>query len=264
MLGKLIKHEFVNRGKLILGLIGILCGTAVLECIVGAIYEASEHDGGFLQVDFIDTLYTTVTITFVAAFIGSIVAIIILSFLDYNSRFFKNQGYLTHTLPVKTSSLLLAKGIVDILIGLVMFLVYPFTICIAFRDFSIYGEMFDFLSEMMSIMVDDGQLAVILILLILNIFIGLILTNWHYYAAYALGHCYFKKKRSMSVLMYIALYMVGQTISSLFIALVAAMPEDEFLILLTVSGAGVLSNLIMLIICFAITHEAITKRLDLE
>lgn len=265
MLGKLIKHEFVNRGKMVAGIILLTLGTAILECIVGAIHSSVDYDNvSILKFDFLTTIFSITTVTFVVAFIGSVVAIVILSFMDYNTRFFKDQGYLTHTLPVKTSTLLFAKGLTDLIIGAAVVIIYPFILCIAIRDFGIYEEIGGFISEFVLYMLEDSQMGVVVVFFILSLIVGGVVSVWHYYAAYAAGHCYFKKKRSMSVLMYIGIYMAGQTISATLISLLALVPEDEATQVLVISIVSLVANLLMLVACFAITHESITKRLDLE
>lgn len=65
-----------------------------------------------------------VDVMFALAMFAVIVMVVLLPCLDFRNRFFKDQGYLTHTLPVKTSTLIGARLICDLVMIAWMVAVY--------------------------------------------------------------------------------------------------------------------------------------------
>ena len=97
MLGKLIKNEFVNRWKSILGIYGIISVLGLLYALVNFLHEDVGVNNRYFEL-----FGAIIVITFALSIYISMVVIVLQSFGDYNKRFFKEQAYLTHTLPVKT------------------------------------------------------------------------------------------------------------------------------------------------------------------
>ena len=207
MLGKLIKNEFVQRYKTVCGIYLMVLAASIVENIARLVYDNTESD-------VIDNLYRIITVSFMLVFIGSAVMVVLLSFLDYNKRLFKDQGYLTHTLPVKPSTMLFARVVCDLAICLSVVVVYPFCFSIAIRNFDMLKDVFDIFNELFLQLSDSEMLETFISAMVMLFFI-LLFSIWLYYFAYAAGHSFKKNKKVMSVLIYIAIYAISEVILSL-------------------------------------------------
>ena len=125
MLGKLIKNEFRNIGRLLLLINTIVLGMHLLSMVFESVYNSGVLSG---------TVFQTMFGAFGAIYIFSIIAVNIIIFIIFAVRFYRKvysvEGYLTHTLPVKKSSIyiaILTSSSVGALITAVVNLVYPLT-----------------------------------------------------------------------------------------------------------------------------------------
>lgn len=122
MLGKLFKHELKETGKLLLPLNLII----VVYTFIGAIMLGSR----LFENDYM----TMMGVASLLLYILSIFAIFIVTFVFFAVRFYKtmysNQGYLTHTLPVSTGSIIHTKVLVSsfwVLVTMIITVVSIFT-----------------------------------------------------------------------------------------------------------------------------------------
>ena len=63
----------------------------------------------------------------------------------FRTRFYKDQAYLTHTLPVKTSTILVARMVCDIVLVIGISISWVISLCIAFGDAGFYKDLVDFI-----------------------------------------------------------------------------------------------------------------------
>ena len=124
MLGKLIKHEFkatwrvlglLDGALVVLGLIGFL----VMGTIKGFTESDIRNEG--LQGLIVASYITWFALYFLAIFAANLGTVIFLMIRYYRSMY-STEGYLTFTLPVKTSQLLHAKLITGYLWALFSYL----------------------------------------------------------------------------------------------------------------------------------------------
>lgn len=204
MLGKCIKNEFVNRiGQVASLLIGILIFSGVVA-LLNAIKPSISNE-------YMNMFIGLVNVLFMIAMMIVVFALIFLPCTDFSNRFFKDQGYLTHTLPVKTSTLVVARMICDIVMVTLLAVVYPLCICIATRNFDFFGELIYAIEQFFAMgggMVERSMLVMDGILMIVSIWLGVLSTLWSINTAYSFGHAFSKHKRLMSVLGYIGLMII--------------------------------------------------------
>lgn len=111
MVGKLIKNEFVNREK---PLFLILCGVFSASVVTLLMRTLVDHVPERLEGVF--TMLSGIEIgLYVLAMVTAAIACFFLPVMDYRSRFFKDQSYLTHALPVKKGSMIFARMVMDII-----------------------------------------------------------------------------------------------------------------------------------------------------
>ena len=100
MLVKLLKHELIDYFKKTRLIFIIVFGISFL--ILGLNYLEN-------QIDFIKYIKATILISYVFVVIGMFIYTLFYPIIRYYKSMLKDEAYLTHTLPVKVSQILLAK-----------------------------------------------------------------------------------------------------------------------------------------------------------
>ena len=110
MLGKLFKHDMRQISKILLPFMVFVFGTTILG--TAALKFAREisynSDGGVIRNLFSVSLYFIFAFSVFALFAYSVLAVF-LSISRYYKNLFTDEGYLTFTLPVKSSTLIFSK-----------------------------------------------------------------------------------------------------------------------------------------------------------
>ena len=112
MLGKLIKYDFKALKKTLLPLcFGAVALSVFVTILMKLFYLYQDYSQNLSRV--LDDIFGTVlTLLLIFGFLGLVAAAIVSWFLilkRYYQNLFKDDGYLTFTLPVKTSGILLSK-----------------------------------------------------------------------------------------------------------------------------------------------------------
>ncbi len=205
MLGKLIKNEFINRGKAILG----IYAAVILSVIFYTIFTVL-GDGPCKNMTGVLVLQGIFTIAYFIALYSGIVGVFVSSIVDFGNRLFKSQAYLTHTLPVKPIFILLAKVIADICIMFVTAVVYFIAYCIGERN--VKGVM-NFLNAIKNIIFSQNGIEFYrdATPIITMAFFAVLMSIWVIYASYTIGHCFSSKQRFFSVAMYALIGFFGMS-----------------------------------------------------
>ena len=208
MFGKLIKNEFVNRWKSIMAMyVGLLLGSIAVY-IIGVLNKN-------IQSNFLDVLYGVSVFVFIMGFFISGASVFLLPLDDFRKRFFKEQGYLTHTLPVKTSHLLLARTFCDITMVIGMAIVFPLSVCIASGEPNFFKAFISFFERILSYIGINVSFTLTIILLVVTYLLSYLFMVWCFNYSYTVGHCMFKHaKRLMSVIFFIFLAIVSNVLTS--------------------------------------------------
>ncbi len=136
MLGKLMKHEWKNTKGMCGLMIAVLIGMTILGILGTKGFTrfitvdgrpTSPVDGIFLVFGLL------VLFLYVIAIFAVSIGIYVYMGVRFNTNMFGAEGYLTHTLPVKKSSLLVSKLIIDSLVVIFVTLVmYVSIVVLAF------------------------------------------------------------------------------------------------------------------------------------
>ncbi|MCQ2583985.1 MAG: hypothetical protein MJ185_00215 [Treponema sp.] len=210
MLEKLIKHEFKNSYKVMLA----VYAAYVLLTILGSIscYSmASGHNAPSVLLVSVIILYV---LSSVAVYISTFVYICI----RYYKTMYSAQGYLTHTLPVKGTSVFNAKLIVStiwmissvvLLVVSIFFFVNAATQGEAWKEITryswsdlnrrLYEEIGIYLSNMIGWMV-------------VGLILGMLLINLWIFTSFAIGQLSDKHKVALSVVAGMVMYFVFQVL----------------------------------------------------
>lgn len=211
MLVKLLKHDLRATARVyvpvILGFIGM--------CIINKIsFETginNDFDNNIIQVFAIVFMSFYVLCAIALAFAAQIFIA-----MDFYKTMTGNQGYLTHTIPVKTSTVINSKLIISIFWQLVTTLLIALSVCLLFVGHFDYYAFHESFSEFKYLMEEYAKMPISLFIfeVIAAFVIGFFYSPLMYYASIAIGHLFQKHRLGASILTYFVIYFVIQTISS--------------------------------------------------
>lgn len=211
MLGKLFKHEFKDTGKVLLPLNLALIGVTIIGMVVLGlrIFDTDSIAVGFLAI------------ALVLFYILAIVALFIVTYIYLMLRFYRSmyssEGYLTHTLPASTFSILNTKILVSVFWAfLTMALSVVSVLALILTAFSASGELSsadlaNFQTEMEHIFgISTGSLIGWgLLLMLVSSFSGLLMI----YCSISIGQLFNKYKVGAAIVTYVIIYIVLQIVS---------------------------------------------------
>ena len=253
MLGKVLKYDFKNMGKMLIPLYVMTLGVCLLTRLL---YMGAEHFKVFEILSFL----TNVTGLLL------LVATVVLTFVVVVKRFyttlFKEEGYLTNVLPVKMEIHILSKLICSLIFNILAVLVFIGSFFIMYYSIELTEGMTSFIGVFKQIIF----YSVILIILTLQSYEMLI------YAAYSIGQRKNKNKILYSIISGIGLYFISQIISLITIFIVSKVQPNYLELLESVDIEAIKVTLIIanaicivnIIIYHSLTVWSLNKKMDLE
>ncbi|MDE7436481.1 MAG: hypothetical protein K2N01_11775 [Lachnospiraceae bacterium] len=207
MLGKVMKHEFLDTGRVMiplnLGAIGVL--------ILGIMIECLNFPGDMLVI----LKVATILLYVFALMVLSVISYIYLAVRFYKSMF-GSESYLTHTLPVGSFAKLNGKLLVALIWMLVNSAVCALSvialIAVALKQADVtvpWGEVEQML-DMMFQMSPAALVAWCVLIFIVSSLQSLLMI----YVSMSVGQLFQKHKIGASVLTYVIIYVVLQVISA--------------------------------------------------
>ena len=282
MLGKIMKYEFKSLGRVFFPIyIGVALLT-VLAIIVSAINNAIKTDG----VSVMSVVNGGVlVITFIALFVVPSVSSFIAGYKFYESTV-KSQGYLTHTLPVKKSTLVIGKnivggifGIMSVITSCICFIIYGLVTLGFDQRFNI-GHLFEIIKKVTShpeFISHRCEICVIIVLFIIAVIVQQYGNVGFIHMCSSIGQRMNKNKGAWTVVSYLVINftvsLVLQIIigvisatanSSYFNNLNAAIENHQYTFLMMVLVFCVLINVVLSVIYNAIAIRFFDKKLNLE
>lgn len=206
MLKKLINLELKFRGKTTLIMYALLLfSTPVMIFVNNLDVKINAYPGSN-----IDNFFSIIACMYIVIVAASLFYLVYFTISDFNNRYFKDQSYLTHTLPVKSGTMLNARLLLDSVLVLITWLISLFCLdtlsgengkyFLEFFDNLIYWGNDPFIYELM-----DWFDKFFCILLYPALILFLL---WHFYAAYAMGHMFSNSKKAWSALIYVVIMIV--------------------------------------------------------
>lgn len=278
MLKKLLKKDFQATARtflpMILGFVivsvlaKILFEVGIMSTILNDSYVSDTNE--FMIVS---------SVIFLLLYIIYIIAFFIMTYVFIVSDFYKTmiseQAYLTHTLPVKTSTLICSKLIIAIFWQAMVYLL----VFLSFLLFVI-GHMPEipwqeiFINFHITLGVSPGEYTAFMIICMI---IGAFSSPLMFYASIAIGHLFGKHKVMGAILSYLGIYTVMQIICTIamiafgysFTAALQA-PNSTFNTTFYSSFFGsymwfaVIFSTITCILFYFITNYVMSKKLNLE
>ena len=292
MLGKLLKHEFHatsrKMGPLFIGM-PLLALLASLLILFNRFFE------GIIETNqYIATVFTSVTmfitVISVIGIFACLIMVTIFCLIRFYQNIFKDEGYLTNTLPVNTSSILLSKiitSVIWILLGAIITFVCIFVFILVAAgnknqiiNTALFTECIDFIKYIIAY-IHTGNFIKLAVTCSIYLLVSLICGYTTYILALTLGSTIAKKhKVAASIGIYAGLYVLIEMIYTLvtvmlsFSGFSSLIFEDYTSFLHNITPIIDISCLMILIITvlqiaiiiasFFISKNQIDKHLNLE
>lgn len=274
MLGKLIKHEFIRTGRSILMIMAALAIITPLTALYlkygkGFFDNLAATNPGFDVFNKI--MIFLCTAAYIIAIIGAgITTFICLIYCFYKSMVSK-ESYLTHTLPVSTSSLLISKGLVALVWSVVSFIMTILSIGV-FTKIVVGWSTHDVITAIDNTFRElhvQGITAAHITLFAVAILLSYISSITMIGASFAIGHRMSGHPILGAIVSYIGIYVVLQTVTSIFLGVFSGLrlinlnnmetPGAFYLLLAFL----IVYNVITSIIFFFIAHYMFKKKLNI-
>ena len=284
MLGKLIKHEWKSVYKvgsvLLLVIFAVtLVGYIGLRTPVMSDLFADESRLTEMQSVLVGFASISSFLIYVLLLVGAMYGIVIYMGVHFYKTMYTDEGYLAHTLPVKTHQLLGSKVIVSgiwvflinaalcasvvvLAIGLLQGVMDGIQVDISWNEFwSELGNMFAFI---------DFDAVHLLIITILSVLISPFASVVLLFGALTIGQLSGKHKLMMGILTYIGLAVVSYLLNSLVQAIItfgyAMSPADDVSMGYMTSSydASLIVSCVTGVVLYFVSHYIISKKLNLE
>ena len=212
MLGKIIKYDFLSMKKDLLPLY-------IVEICIALLYRLFNVIGE--KVDIIKYVSFMILFLFVIIIISTFIYTFFISIKRYYNNMLKDEGYLTHTLPVKKWELLLSKVIVSFIFLVITIAITLVVLYIGFYEKGVFDVIQSAINDIKNTIGDE---------IIIYLPIALILGYMNYiiivYFGLTLGFTQNSSKIGYSVLFIFVAYTISQIINSvMFIVLVLINPD---------------------------------------
>lgn len=263
MLGKLWKQEVKTLGRTVCGMYGVLGIATVLLIVLHLISR-------FADVQLFETIFmVTCSIYAITVIVAVVVNFVYLCYQFYRSMY-SEQGYLTHTLPVKTTQILNVKVAVSFgylfLTGVLSIL--SFVIIGMAADGIQVGTMFAMIAQAVRETAEILQIpgAVFVLFVLLMFVFGCLNALLLFFAGSSIGQLFHRSKGAYGIAAGIALYYCSQIVSLILVVLgyfVYVQLSEKRDIAWAMAGGGLLA-FSWTVVYYMICRVIVQKHLNLE
>lgn len=271
MLGKLLKHEFKSTYKVMLIIFAIMTAVTLLGMVVFRLCDITN--------DATPTSMVILAMVCLVIYLISLLAFMIISYVYLAMHFYKSmysaQGYLTHTLPVKTLTTFHVKAVVSVvwlLLANVLTYLSAYGLIYSLLDPMLWRAfMPQVLPEIETMFVSMyglsmGEFAVIIII---SNLLSPILTVMMISLACSIGQLFNRQKVAASIVAGIILYFINQIIgNTLSMTTLIGTDLESASALADVYGSTIWTSLaisaVFALICYVGSNIIIRKHINLE
>lgn len=264
MLGKLLKYDL----KWSLKLICIFLGIGLFLAILGRVLELCPDSMFFtILIGIIKGASLSLTIT-------GVFNAVIRSWVRFILNCYKDESYLTNTIPVKRSTILLAKSLnalILITLSIVMLFINLVIMYYSQETLDAIKESLNIFSNAMDISVVGLIISFVVVILLEVLF----LTQAGFFGI-VFGYSYNKNKLALSLVFGIVSYVICSTFS--VVALICMSLFDEGLRGIILGGTGVIDftllkvliafamiiYLVYIVVLYFITNKKYTKGINID
>ena len=270
MLGRIIKYEWKGTARILLPIQAIVLILSLLarfqiQPVISTsyrYYSASSRIFGAVS--------NTIIFAYIVVLIIANAFTFIYLFQNYYRTMFKDAGYLTHTLPVKTPTILHGKFIMNFIWILISIVVAMLSMLIAFWS----GDFFGFMGEVVNAVVRESQswnhsfvwYIIMTLLLVLGCIASTIL---EFYLCMSVGQLAQKHHLLAGVGTFFAIYIIQKIVANIFLGLQGGIGVllfesslDELIDKIYVWG--LIEYMIIIVVCYILTRLITTNKLNLE
>lgn len=263
MLGKIFKYDMkaMNR-SMIPGYIIVF----VLALFTKGMFMLSN------KFHFMQTFSGLFLAVFIFAIFGIFFYVFLASVLRFYKNFIREEGYLTHTLPISKNTLLFSKLLTFLIHFIVTFIVVILSVMLLIPDYSIVNNLFTiagtFITELGYSV--PGVIIYMIIMFLVSILSNILL----FYLAMCLGQTRNDKKVLYSIIYGVILYSIVQMVGVIFTLIIglsnpgvfenanAAMPDKSFLNLMF--GYSSILSFVIMVVYYVMSVRILDKKLNLE
>lgn len=205
MLGKLIKHELRATAHTMLPVLGIMLLVSALANLGARVLNGREVPG------VVTVIFTLVVILFVTGLLALGLVTVLLMVQRFRVNLLRDEGYIMHTLPVSVHAHIWSKVIVSTLWYALTGVTVVLSVMLAAMDIDFIRSMGQMLGDFGRLLFKDVRnmelLAEVLALLVL----GGLAASLSFDAALSVGHAFASRKMLISVCVFVAMLILGQT-----------------------------------------------------
>lgn len=263
MLKKLLKYDMKSMAKSLLPLYG-------LTIVMGLFNRFTSFLAS--KFSFLKIVNGMVLVFFVILLFGCLIYTFVVSIQRFYNNLIKDEGYLTHTLPVKKSTIVNAKLISSGIYSVISVICIVIAVLVRVYTKGCLTPVFDAFKALMQQAGYDGIIIIlyVIITMVVSYFANLLMV----YLAICLGQTQNEKKGMYSVVYGIVVYVITQTISGIIMfplmfmnnglmaELDKAMPSATSIYYLF--GITLIVSLIFPIIYYVLSVKILDKKLNLE
>ena len=210
---KLTKYEFRSTVRM-MGVLWI--ALPILAVLIGLNDKFFGGNGLEELPAAVNLMNSVITFLYFAIFVALITMTVMIIILRFYRGLLRDEGYLMHTLPVKTWQLITAKGVVAVCVSIISMAVGVLSILLLslFEGWnSVYvGE---FLQYAMELMKERPMIAVIALECMVLVIAWLMAGIYKVYASLSIGQLAAKHKIALSAVSYVGISIAGIMILSL-------------------------------------------------
>ncbi|MBQ8563417.1 MAG: hypothetical protein IJ443_05980 [Firmicutes bacterium] len=201
----LVKYEFRSTIRM-MGILWI--ALPVLAVLMGLFDKLYAGDGLGEYPVVVNLIHSVTSFLYFAIFVALITMTVMIIILRFYKGLLRDEGYLMHTLPVKTWQLITAKGVVAVCVSVISMAVAVLSILLLslFDGWVYTGEFMHYAAEMMK------ERPLIAVIGLECIFLGiswLMAVIYKVYASMSIGQLAAKHKIALSVVAHIGISIAG-------------------------------------------------------
>ncbi len=258
MLLKLMKYDLKSILKKMVFYYIVVVGLAILSKVLLLIFENTRFVAiaGLPTVIFFLSLSLCNTVT------------MIISMIRYYKNMLSDEGYLTHTLPVKRNSILLSKLLSTVIAEIISILVMVISVFIFSPK--IFILLLDEILTAIQLLIANynGTVIYIAFLIILEIIIYSVCKVTQVAMCLSLGASHNKNKLVMAFVYYIGINFVLQIVGGILISIcaiiLASLPSLTIHTFYVVMYIVILLTLLYLVGTYLVNYFTLKKRLNLQ
>jgi len=266
MLSKLLKKDFYSTCRFF---IPLLCGYSIAAIVGKVLFEIvlsqsriSYNTGFFNGITIFAIFYFFICIIYlIACYLMTSVFIV----YDFYKTMVSDHGYLTHTLPVKTSTLIWSKTLVSVLWHILVNVIIFLSILLLFTGHLKNISVMDILESFIHLI--DIKFSTYSFYTILNMVIELFHGPLMFFCCIAIGQLWKNHRIFGAILSYIGMYVFEQILNTIVLVIAGngsvyfnsdSLFYNGYMVFVTLSG------LVASVIFFLVTNYILTNKLNLE